>query len=183
MHTRVFVSALLVLGSCGRTDFFDEGVARPGADGPSPSPVAEEPLRIFRGEVGRCPEAGTEADMRPEDGERLVVARLRLLGECSGAGGHWMIGRLRGETRDGMFGGHACAFIEPPPPEGAGPAAPTAIGVLRYRQTAGLREGPRGWCIDDEDGEEPVTSDGIVQAVATFATEAGALGAVERWSR
>jgi hypothetical protein len=166
---------------CGRTDVFELGDPSPTEPIPG-EPVSKKPRAIFvRDEQLRCPRAGSMTDLEPQPGERVVAADLRLLGECSGAGGEWIIGRIPAEGRDIMFGEHACYFLSPRAPENAGPNAPTAFGVVWMSHAAILYEGPVGWCITDADGGEPVVSDVSVRAVALYDSKAAAEAAAASW--
>ncbi len=158
--------ALLVI-SCGRTGALGE---------PDPA-KAESPLFVFKGD--NCPEQGIEADLVPEKFDGLALVKMSAQGECSGAGGEWLIGRELGTSRDFFVGSHACYFH--PAQLEAAPAE--YFAVVRFMQTAALFKTPMGWCITDADGDEPVTTDSKNVAWGVFATEAGARAAFERLRR
>jgi hypothetical protein len=162
------IGAAALALACGQAAPVD--ALRGGA--PTASPTA-----IYVEDSTGCPTEGTEAALRPEASEVLVVASLRLIGECSGAGGDWLIGRALDARRDLMFGSHTCYFLG-----GVETRPTTAFGVVRVNQTAARLEGPKGWCITDADGAEPVTSDVRVRAVAVFETEAAARAAAAAWA-
>lgn len=162
-------AALLTL-ACGQAAPVD------GLRGGTPAPTAQ-PTAIYVEDSTGCPTDGTEAALRPDASDTLVVASLRAIGECSGAGGDWLIGRVLGARRDLMFGAHSCYFLG-----GVETRPSTAFGVVRVTQTAALLEAPRGWCLTNTDGAEPVTSDVRVRAVALFEAEADARAAAAAWS-
>lgn len=167
-----------VLGAaCGRTPAFDDPLT------PSEVELAAAPTAIFAFDDGApCPRAGSEADLSPRDAETVALAELRLLGECSDAGGQWIVGREADTLMDLLFGGHTCDFLDPNPAEGAGGAASVEIGVVWRSPLPITVEGPSGWCIDDADGREPVKTSAAVRAVAFFSSKAAAKAAVRRWS-
>ena len=158
---RSMVVVVVVLVACGRS-----GTQQAG--------TVEAPLFVFKGD--NCPVAGVEADLTPEKFDGLALVEMNAQGECSGAGGEWLIGRQLGATRDYFAGSHACYFH----PMGLSPAPMRYFGVVRYMQTAALFHGPMGWCITDMTGKEPVTTDSKNIAWGVFATEAGARAAYEK---
>jgi hypothetical protein len=150
---------LALLAGCGRTD----------------APTPPEPaLRVFVG--AQCPTLGTESDLNPAKFDGLVVVRMKALTECSGAGGDWFVGRALDAQRDFFVGEHACYFHTPVLDMAPG----NAFAVVRYSQTAGRFRTPEGWCINDEDGKEPVISDSKSIAWGQYRTEAGARAAYAR---
>lgn len=159
---------VVLLLSCGRTpvDAFDAGVVDAG--------IIEAPLFVFTGSL--CPAQGTEADLTPMPSDGLALVRFRAQGECSGAGGEWLIGREVGSSRDFFVGEHACYFF----PELLRDSAVERFGVVRFSQTAALFHAPTGWCITNANGMEPVTTDSKSLAWGVYATEAGARAAYER---
>jgi hypothetical protein len=162
-HLLLVVFAL----SCGRTPFDVEGEPKAPA-------VNEAPLFVFKGDG--CPQAGVEADLTPSKNDGLALVRTRPQEECSGAGGEWFIGREEGTTRDYFAGDHACYFF----PQTVRDSMIERFAVVRYMQTAALFHAPTGWCIRDQQGDEPVTTDSKNLAWGVYATEAGARAAYER---
>lgn len=166
MRCSLLLLALLV--GCGRTDV-DARVP------PPPPPAPPEPaLRVFVGDP--CPTLGTESDLFPAEFDGLVVVRMKALVECSGAGGNWFVGRALDAKRDFFVGQHACFFHTPVLDMAPG----DAFAVVRYSPTAALFRTPEGWCIRDEDGKEPVTTDSKSIAWGEYRTEAGARAAYAR---
>ena len=165
MRNMLLVAVLA--SSCGRTPF-DEV-----ADAGTPL-VNEAPLFVFTGDL--CPAVGTEADLTPQRFDGLALVRFRATGECSGAGGEYLVGREEGSTRDLFVGEHACYFQPPALRD----SSAERLGVVRYSHTAALFHAPTGWCITNADGREPVTTDVKNLAWGVYATEAGARAAYER---
>ena len=160
---------VLLVVSCGRTPFNED---------PKPAAAAvattEAPLSVFTG--ANCPSVGTEPDLTPLPNEGLALVRFRPQGECSGAGGEWFIGREVGSTRGFFVGDHTCYFHPPALRD----SADTRYAVVRFNQTAALFHTPTGWCLTNEDGTEPATTDAKSLAWGVYATEAGARAAYER---
>ena len=178
MHRRLpgrltLASVLALSVACGRSELDDVEAVTPNLT-PDP-PVTSPPTAVYvRPTADSCPRPGVEADLRPQP-EDLRLVELRILEECSGAGGQWIIGRERG-TRDVMLGEHSCYFAPTTLPE-------PVPGLVVVRQTAGLHQGPLGWCIVDADGVEPVRSDVLTRVAAVFTTWADAEAAQRRWAR
>jgi hypothetical protein len=138
----------------------------------------ETPIAVFK-VTECCPGRGTEADLTPTASDSLVLVRTIAQSECSGAGGDWLIGREADASRDLHMGAHACLFI----PKELNTATPVRWGVARTLQTAGLSSTPKGWCVHDLDGREPVTSSVVVRAWALYPSEAGARAALAAFKR
>lgn len=163
---RSLFALLLLLVACGRTPVDPELVADAG--------LKEAPLFVFTG--SGCPDAGTEQDLTPLRSDGLALVRFRATGECSGAGGEWLIGTEVGSTRDLFVGEHACYFQ----PQALRDSNAERFAVVRYMQTAAIFQTPAGWCLTKPDGGEPVSSDVKNIAWGVYATEAGARAAYER---
>jgi hypothetical protein len=178
----------VVMVGCGRTNVSDEAAdAGPMMldaglpPGPRPLPVAVFVNAGPTASAGQCPFAGSETDLRPQSGERLVLLRTRSLDECSGAGGEWLISREARSAvsapQDSFVGAHTCYFL------------PTSLrnrnfwSVARLRQSAGLFSAPVGWCILNEEGREPVTSSQTTMAIGLYETQAAAETAVQALTR
>lgn len=175
---RLTLASVVALSlACGRSELDDVEAVTPSFT-PDP-PITTPPTAVYtRPGDSRCPRPGVEADLRPQADEELRLVELRILDECSGAGGQWIVGRERGTRRDVMLGEHACYFapmpitvLEPVP------------GLVVVRQTAALQQGPLGWCIVDAEGKEPVSSDVQTHVAAVFTTWADAEAAQRRWAR
>jgi hypothetical protein len=103
------------------------------------------------------------ADLDPSD--ELAVAELFLLDECTGAGGHWVLGRELDSYRVFFLGAHGCRLWS------TTPVAP--FGVVRFRQTAGIFSTPEGACIAFA-GERNARSDQSTSGVIAFGSRADA---------
>lgn len=170
MHrTMKALGVALTLLACGRT-----GTLLPGQEPQQPQ-QRESPLFVFTGDL--CPDAGIEADLVPQKSDGLALVKMTAQGECSGAGGEWLIGRELGTTRDFFVGSHACYFQ----PRELMPQPAEYFAVVRYMQTAALFKAPMGWCITDANGKEPVTTDSKNIAWGIYASEAAARAAYEHF--
>ena len=115
-------------------------------------------------ETGSTPSA-REATEAQDPSDTLAVVELFLLDECTGLGGHWVLARELDAHRRFFLGAHGCRLWD---------TAPAArFGVVRYRQTAGIRSTPEGACIAFA-GERVVQTDQSTSGVVGFVTRADA---------
>lgn len=168
--------ALLALAACGRTGLLEDADGGGLDAGLKPTGPRDAPLFVAV-EDGACAKAGAEDDLQVQgSGERLVLMRSKANGECSGAGGEYLIGAEVGTSRDAFLGAHACYFLSEALRQTEGQVY---WGVTRLSQTAALFRTPEGWCITSLSGQEPVVSDSKVKAWALYGSEAAAR---EAWS-
>ena len=160
-----------------------------------PTPTVQQreaPLFVFRGSP--CPTLGVESDLKVSaSGDRLVLVQTQPQGECSGAGGEYLIGRDVNASLDFFVGTHACYFHPPALRDtesftcvGGGVCTRQRVfwGVARVSQTAGLLHTPEGWCITSLTGSTAgVTTDSIAQAWALYPSEASARAAFAEFAR
>lgn len=188
MRTTVFFLASLGLLACGRSNLGEE--PQPAAPTP-PVQQREAPLFVFRGSP--CPTPGVESDLKVSiQGDRLVLVQTQAQGECSGAGGEYLIGRDVNAPVDFFVGAHACYFhpaalrdTESYQCVGGGPCTRQRMfwGVARVSQTAALFSAPQGWCITSLTGSTGVTTDSIAEAWALYPSEASARAAFAELGR
>lgn len=141
----------------------------------APTPqVEEQPLYVFTG--SNCPSRGTESDLAPNRFEGLALVRFRVVEECSGAGGEWLVGRDESGVKDFFVGEHACFFLPPDLRD----QSPERFGLVRYSTTAALHQTPEGVCVTDADGQGPVMTELRSIAWGVYRSEEGARAALAR---
>lgn len=171
---------LVALCGCGRSGVLDDlapapvdgGVSRDSGVGdagtrdagtPVDAGLRASPSFVFKS-TDTCPGAGSEMDLVPRAGERLVLVKTTVQTECSGAGGDWLIGtQLDGSSI--AFGAHACFFV-------SNQLHNTAwFGLARIDPNGPLLMTQTGWCI------LPVTTNVKVLAWALYPSEQDASAA------
>lgn len=165
---------LLLLCGCGRSGLLDEFVLAPVDAGTSrdagvdagtrlDAGVRVAPILVFKSS-NMCPGAGTEPDLIPGPGERLVLVKTTVQTECSGAGGDWLIGTQLDGTSI-AFGAHACFFVPSRLQD------TSWFGLARIDPNGPLLMTQPGWCI------LPVTTNVKVLAWALYPEERDATAA------
>lgn len=115
--------------------------------------------------------------LEEEESDALGVAKVRVIEECSGAGGTHVMSSTSAEGYRFWLGSHACYIDEPSPDFREG----IIVGI--GSQTAAWFQGDEGWCMQYPGEEEVFATSISTDAMAWFGTdeEAGAfLEAVER---
>ncbi len=100
------------------------------------------------------------------DGETDVVndvVKVKIIDECSGAGGMHALSSTTANDKRFWLGAHACYF------EQEGTESGIAVGIGRQTQT--LVSAEAGWCVMYPDDTEPFASDVETQALAWFETD------------
>jgi hypothetical protein len=171
---------LVALCGCGRSGL-DDFVAAPADAGASrdagavvdagtrdagtrvDAGVRAGPSFVFK-RSNACPGTGSEPDLVPGPGERLVLLKTTVQTECSGAGGDWLIGTQLDGTSI-AFGAHACFFV----PNQLHNTAWFALA--RIDPNGPLLMTETGWCI------LPVTTNVKVLAWGLYPSELDATAA------
>ena len=171
---------LLPLCGCGRSGLLDELGLAPFDAGTSrdagvdagvgvdaglrlDAGVRAGPSFVFKSS-NTCPGTGSEMDLIPRPGERLVLVKTTVQTECSGAGGDWLIGTLLDSTSI-AFGAHACFFVPSRLQD------TSWFGLARIDPNGPLLMTQTGWCI------LPVTTNAKVLAWGLYPSEQDAVAA------
>jgi hypothetical protein len=174
MNRVLLTITCIAVAACGRSDLEHDFTADP----PVKTEPREDPLFVFTEGTGArptCPRTGLEADLNvATPGDRLVLMTTQPQGECSGAGGEYLVGREADASRHHFFGEHACYFL----PQQLRDTRDLQWGVARVTQTAALHEAPHDWCITQLNGASRLTSDTIVRAWAVYPNEKAARAAL-----
>ncbi|MFT3712292.1 MAG: hypothetical protein QM817_31995 [Archangium sp.] len=174
---RLLVSLAVLLCACGRSPL--DPNLEPDPPMTMTATQREQPLFVFTSDADECPGNGVESDLNvTTSGDRLVLIHSQPQGECSNAGGEYVVGREQNTTRDYFFGSHACYFL----PRSLSDNRQLFWGLARVSQTAALFEAPQGWCITQLDGHSQLASDSIVKSWALYPNEKAAreaLGALK----
>lgn len=161
-HTRLFfLSCTLLAAGCGG------GSSTLSEESMPDTPAKPTALYIEGGEAcaQEADTGGAEEALTPaESGQGIAVVELFYAGECTGAGGQYILAREVGGDRDFWLGAHACYFYPEPAPTGE------QFGVLRYSQTAALFQISPDVCVGFP-GEPPgAQTDATTVAIAVFAS-------------
>lgn len=168
----------LVLCGCGRSGLLDEFGLAPVDAGTSrdagldagvdagvrlDAGVRTGPSFVFK-RTTMCADTGSEMDLVPGPGERLVLVKTTVQTECSGAGGDWLVGTLL-DSSSIAFGAHACYFVPSRLQD------TSWFGLARIDPNGPLLMTQTGWCI------LPVTTNAKVLAWALYPSEQDAVAA------
>lgn len=171
---------LLLLCGCGRSGLLEElallsadagssrdaGVdagTRVDAGVPMDAGVRIAPALVFKNS-SVCPGPGTEPDLIPAAGERLVLVKTTVQTECSNAGGDWLIGTQLDGTSIAL-GEHTCFFVPSRLQD------TSWFGLARIDPNGPMLMTQTGWCI------LPVTTNVRVLAWALYSDERDAVAA------
>lgn len=166
MLCRLLVLASTFLFACGGATADDTS---PGSTGAPPTFVMARDTCS----TGVQPSADA-ALAKADSSEAISVAEIRFIDECSGLGGHWIIGRDISSDRKFFLGAHGCRLWSSPP---AG-----SYAVVRHAQTAGISFTPSGVCIRF-DGEDSVRTDQSTSGIVVFTAleDAKAFASARGW--